>query len=390
MPFYNSAGKIPKKRHTVFKNPKGGIYYEELVSREGFSYIYSNLYHLNMPTQVKELGPFQKENKYTYIKEDHKPYHFLNKDSSESESSDLCKLLLYNKDVAISQFSIDDSFVTYKNKFYRNGDSDELIYVQKGDGLLKTNYGNLNFHEGDYIVIPRGVIFQYELNSKSFSGLIVKSKSPIETPSKYRNRVGQLLEHSPFCERDIRVPELKGPIDKKGKFEVSVRFRAGSKSFIYEKHPFDVVGWDGYYFPWILNINDFEPITGSIHQPPPVHQTFQAKGFVICSFVSRLFDYHPNAIPAPYPHSNVDSDEVIFYSKGNFMSRKGIAEGSITYHPMGLPHGPQPGKYEESIGKKSTDELAVMIDTFEPLYVTKNAEKNIDKDYPFSWLEKNK
>ena len=390
MPFYNSAGKIPKKRHTVFNNPKGGIYYEELVSREGFSYIYSNLYHLNMPTQVKELGPFQKENKYTYIKEDHKPYHFLNKDSSESESSDLCKLLLYNKDVAISQFSIHASFVTYKNKFYRNGDSDELIYVQKGDGLLKTNYGNLNFHKGDYIVIPRGVIFQYELNSKFFSGLIVKSKSPIETPSKYRNRVGQLLEHSPFCERDIRVPELKGPIDKNGKFEVSVRFRAGSKSFIYEKHPFDVVGWDGYYFPWILNINDFEPITGSIHQPPPVHQTFQAKGFVICSFVSRLFDYHPNAIPAPYPHSNVDSDEVIFYSKGNFMSRKGIAEGSITYHPMGLPHGPQPGKYEESIGKKSTDELAVMIDTFEPLYVTKNAEKNIDKDYPFSWLEKNK
>ena len=390
MPFYNSAGKIPKKRHTVFKNPKGGIYYEELVSREGFSYIYSNLYHLNMPTQVKELGPFQKENKYTYIKEDHKPYHFLNKDSSESKSSDLCKLLLYNKDVAISQFSIHDSFVTYKNKFYRNGDSDELIYVQKGDGLLKTNYGNLNFHEGDYIVIPRGVIFQYELNSKYFSGLIVKSKSPIETPSKYRNRVGQLLEHSPFCERDIRVPELKGPIDKNGKFEVSVQFRAGSKSFIYEKHPFDVVGWDGYYFPWILNIDDFEPITGSIHQPPPVHQTFQAKGFVICSFVSRLFDYHPNAIPAPYPHSNVDSDEVIFYSKGNFMSRKGIAEGSITYHPMGLPHGPQPGKYEESIGKKSTDELAVMIDTFEPLYVTKNAEKNINKDYPFSWLEKNK
>ena len=389
MPFYQNRGLTPSKRHTVFKF-KNKLCYEELVSREGFSYIYSNLYHLNMPTQVKELGPFQKENKYTYIKEDHKPYHFLNKDSSESKSSDLCKLLLYNKDVAISQFSIDDSFVTYKNKFYRNGDSDELIYVQKGDGLLKTNYGNLNFHEGDYIVIPRGVIFQYELNSKYFSGLIVKSKSPIETPSKYRNRVGQLLEHSPFCERDIRVPELKGPIDKKGKFEVSVRFRAGSKSFIYEKHPFDVVGWDGYYFPWILNINDFEPITGSIHQPPPVHQTFQAKGFVICSFVSRLFDYHPNAIPSPYPHSNVDSDEVIFYSKGNFMSRKGIAEGSITYHPMGLPHGPQPGKYEESIGKKSTDELAVMIDTFEPLYVTKNAEKNIDKDYPFSWLEKNK
>ena len=382
MPFYQSKGTIPNKRHTVFKNPKGGIYYEELVSREGFSYMYSNLYHLNMPTQVITLGDFKREDRYDYIKEDHKPYHFKPDGSS--------KLLLYNKDIAISRFHSDDICTEQdldKNLFYRQGDCDTLIYIQEGNGLLRTNYGNLNFCEGDYIVIPRGVIFQYDVGSKHISGLVVESKAPIETPSRYRNRIGQLLEHSPFCERDIKVPELKAPINKKGEFNILVKFREGSKCFTYEKHPFDVVGWDGYYFPWILNINDFEPITGSIHQPPPVHQTFQAKGFVVCSFVSRLFDYHPDAIPAPYPHSNVDSDEVIFYSKGNFMSRRGISRASVTYHPMGLPHGPQPGKYEESIGKKSTDELAVMIDTFEPLYIAKSANKCSDKKYPFSWLE---
>jgi len=382
MPFYQSRGKVPNKRHTVFKNNKGGIYYEELVSREGFSYIYSNLYHLSMPTQVMGLGDFKKnENSYVYLKEDHKPYHF--------QPNNRTKLMLYNKDVSISTLYLNNKELD-KNLFYRCGDCDILIYIQTGNGLLKTNYGNLKFHQGDYIVIPRGVIFQYNMESKDISGLVIESKAPIETPSKYRNRVGQLLEHSPFCERDIRTPELDEPIDEEGEFTVSVRLRSGDKCFIYNKHPFDVVGWDGYYFPWILNINDFEPVTGSIHQPPPVHQTFQSKGFVVCSFVSRLFDYHPDAIPAPYPHSNVDSDEVIFYSKGNFMSRKGISEGSITYHPMGLPHGPQPGRYEESIGKKSTDELAVMIDTFDSLYVSPETANCSDEEYPFSWLEKDK
>ena len=377
MPFYQSNGIIPKKRHTVFKNPKGGIYYEELVSREGFSYMYSNLYHLKMPTQVKSLKDFIKEDRYDFMKDDHEPYHF--------NTNGLDKLLLYNNDISIFSFYIDDNNILDKNVFHRNGDCDALIYIQKGSGLLKTNYGNLSFHEEDYIVIPRGVIFQYDLQSKNINGLIIESKGPIETPAKYRNKIGQLLEHSPFCERDIRVPELMDPIDDEGEFLVSVRFREGSKTFIYKNHPFDIIGWDGYYFPWILNINDFEPITGSIHQPPSVHQTFEGKGFVICSFVSRLFDYHPEAIPAPYPHSNVDSDEVIFYSKGNFMSRSGISEGSITYHPMGIPHGPQPGKYEESIGKKKTDELAVMIDTFNPLYITSDAKKCSDKKYPLSW-----
>ena len=386
MPFYQTKGEVPKKRHTIFKNPAGGIYYEELVSREGFSYIYSNLYHLNMPTQVMNLGQFEKnKDKYTFTKDDHKPYHF--------KWENLNKVLLYNKDVSIATFHLDQKHTNKdieKNIFFRNGNSDALIYIQTGNGIIKTNYGDLSFNEGDYIIIPRGVIFQYYLCTENVTGLAIESKSPIETPSKYRNRVGQLLEHSPFCERDIRVPVLQKPINEKGEFTIRVSLNSGVKNFIYNKHPFDVVGWDGYYFPWILNINDFEPITGSIHQPPPVHQTFQSKGFVVCSFVSRLFDYHPDAIPAPYPHSNVDSDEVIFYSKGNFMSRKGVSDGSITYHPMGLPHGPQPGKYEESIGKKSTNELAVMVDTFEPLFVTRDAESSIDENYPFSWLKKDK
>ena len=380
MPFYNSLGKVPKKRHTVFKNPNGGIYYEELVSREGFSYIYSNLYHLKMPTRVKRLGNYIENSSLNYKKNNHQPYHFLVDSSKESN------LLLYNKDIEIGTFK--NSFLN-DSIFHRNGDFDELLYIQSGKGILKTNYGDLDFYKGDYIVIPRGVIFK-TINSdvnKKIEGLFIRSGAPIETPSKYRNRLGQLLEHSPFCERDIRIPKLMDPVDKIGEFEVSTHLKSGSKSFFYDSHPFDVVGWDGYYFPWILNINDFEPITGSIHQPPPVHQTFQAKGFVICSFVSRLFDYHPDAIPSPYPHSNVDSDEVIFYSKGNFMSRKGIGKGSVTYHPMGLPHGPQPGKYEESIGKKNTDELAVMIDTFNPLFINEDSEKNIDKKYPLSWLE---
>ena len=380
MPFYKVEGSIPKKRHTVFKNPKGGIYYEEHVSREGFSYMYSNLYHLNMPTQISAIK--QKMNiadKLKYEKDEHVPVHF-------KFPSDKKEGMLYNKDVHIRRVSFNSN--SDQNIFLRQADYDTLFYVQNGQGIIKSNFGNLKFHEEDYIVIPRGVIYQNIATKQEVEGLLIQSKSQIETPSRYRNRVGQLLEHSPYCERDIRTPELVDPIDSKGEFKIDVLFMNGNyQELYYNNHPFDVVGWDGYYFPWILNINDFEPITGSIHQPPPVHQTFQGKGFVVCSFVSRLFDYHKDAIPAPYPHSNVDSDEVIFYSKGNFMSRTGISKGSITYHPMGMPHGPQPGKYESSIGKKSTDELAVMIDTFEPLFF-KDYEKCIDENYPYSWLEK--
>tara|TARA_B100001287_G_scaffold75639_2_gene62856 strand:- start:1693 stop:2838 length:1146 start_codon:yes stop_codon:yes gene_type:complete len=381
MPFYQTKGLVPAKRHTVFKRSEDSIFYEELVSREGFSSIYSNLYHLKMPTRVSKLGklhPF----KIKKIKNKHQARHIQTQNIPNNGDIIYDRIpLLFNEDVIIHKAHINQSM----DNFYRNAHYDEIIYVQSGSGNLFTNFGQLSIKMGDYIVIPRGVIWQLTIDNV-MRCLVIESKSPIETPRRYRNNFGQLLEHSPFCERDIKTPDLLDPIDKEGSFKIDVRTNAGLQEMFYAHHPFDLVGWDGYYFPWVFNINDFEPITGSIHQPPPVHQTFTSKGFVICSFVSRMFDYHKDAIPAPYPHSNVDSDEVIFYSQGDFMSRKGIGLESITHHPMGLPHGPQPGRYEESIGKKKTEELAVMVDTFKPLNITENSVKIEDDKYYLSWL----
>ena len=381
MPFYQTKGLVSAKRHTVFKRSEDSIFYEELVSREGFSSIYSNLYHLKMPTRVSKLGklhPF----KIKKIKNKHQARHIQTQNIPNNGDIIYDRIpLLFNEDVIIHKAHINQSM----DNFYRNAHYDEIIYVQSGSGNLFTNFGQLSIKMGDYIVIPRGVIWQLTIDN-DMRCLVIESKSPIETPRRYRNNFGQLLEHSPFCERDIKIPDLLDPIDKEGSFKVDVRTNAGLQEMFYAHHPFDLVGWDGYYFPWVFNINDFEPITGSIHQPPPVHQTFTSKGFVVCSFVSRMFDYHKDAIPAPYPHSNVDSDEVIFYSQGDFMSRKGIGLESITHHPMGLPHGPQPGRYEESIGKKKTEELAVMVDTFKPLNITENSVKIEDDKYYLSWL----
>ena len=381
MPFYQTKGLVSAKRHTVFKRSEDSIFYEELVSREGFSSIYSNLYHLKMPTRVSKLGrlhPF----KIKKIKNKHQARHIQTQNIPNNGDIIYDRIpLLFNEDVIIHKAHINQSM----DNFYRNAHYDEIIYVQSGSGNLFTNFGQLSIKMGDYIVIPRGVIWQLTIDNV-MRCLVIESKSPIETPRRYRNNFGQLLEHSPFCERDIKTPDLLDPIDKEGSFKIDVRTNAGLQEMFYAHHPFDLVGWDGYYFPWVFNINDFEPITGSIHQPPPVHQTFTSKGFVICSFVSRMFDYHKDAIPAPYPHSNVDSDEVIFYSQGDFMSRKGIGLESITHHPMGLPHGPQPGRYEESIGKKKTEELAVMVDTFKPLNITENSVKIEDDKYYLSWL----
>jgi homogentisate 1,2-dioxygenase len=334
-----------------------------------------------MPTRVLEIGEFypielKRGNKT------HRARHIRTasiKSTGNAVSSR--RPLFFNSDIIISKAHVNKSMDFH----YRNGHFDELLYIQSGTGNLKTNLGILKFGFGDYIVIPRGVIWQMYVDDECRI-LVVESNRPIETPSRYRNKFGQLLEHSPFCERDIRTPELSEPKDEEGEFLVKVRVVDGIQDMVYAHHPCDVVGWDGYFFPWIFNIDDFEPIVGSLHQPPPVHQVLQSEGFVVCNFVSRLFDFHPDAIPAPYPHSNVDSDEILFYSQGEFMSRKGIDLESITYHPMGLPHGPQPGKYEASIGKKRTGELAVMIDTFKPLYVV-DAVKEIDNtDYPKSWL----
>tara|TARA_B100000073_G_C23678405_1_gene551542 strand:- start:158 stop:1303 length:1146 start_codon:yes stop_codon:yes gene_type:complete len=381
MPFYQTKGLVPPKRHTVFKRSSDSIFYEELVSREGFSSIYSNLYHLKMPTRVSKLGklyPF----KIKKINDKHQARHIKTQNIPDDGDIVYDRIpLLFNDDVIIHKAHVNQSM----DNFYRNAHFDEVIYIQSGSGGLFTNFGQISIKMGDYIVIPRGVIWQLKVDN-DIRCLVIESKSPIETPRRYRNNFGQLLEHSPFCERDIKTPDLLDPIDKEGSFKIDVRTNGGLQEMFYAHHPFDLVGWDGYYFPWVFNINDFEPITGSIHQPPPVHQTFTSKGFVICSFVSRMFDYHKDAIPAPYPHSNVDSDEVIFYSQGDFMSRKGISLESITHHPMGLPHGPQPGRYEESIGKKRTEELAVMVDTFKPLNITENSLKIEDNKYYLSWL----
>jgi homogentisate 1,2-dioxygenase len=381
MPHYVQRGDIPSKRHTQFRTATGALRFEELVSRKGFSDVYSNLYHLRMPTRVRRVGEFRPKH-LEAIATEHRARHIRTSrvQSSGDALSARCALF-FNHEVIISKAHVDKNM----DVFYRNGHHDEMLYVQSGSGTLRTNLGDLAYGPGDYVIVPRGVIYQLDVKEQARL-LIVESRGGIDTPSRYRNEHGQLLEHSPFCERDIRTPELQSPIDQEGEFPVWVRLEQGVQEYVYAHNPFDVVGWDGCYYPWAINIRDFEPITGRIHQPPPVHQTFQAPGFVVCSFVSRLFDYHPKAIPAPYPHSNVDSDEILFYSWGDFMSRTGVEEESITLHPMGLPHGPQPGKYEGSIGKKETEELAVMIDTFAPLQVAQAAIDVDDESYPASWM----
>ena len=382
MPFYYKQGNIPPKRHTAFRNKSGALYYEELVSREGFSGIYSNLYHLNRPTKISKVGDFTSK-KLVKAESKHRARHITTADLEHSGDAVFSRIpLFFNLDVTISV-----STVTEMMDFcYRNGMADELFYVQTGRGELISNFGNMQLEPGDYVVIPRGIIWQLNPAEK-MKLLIIESAGSIETPNRYRNKFGQLLEHSPYCERDINTPELQQPHESSGETRVLVKTIEGLQEFIYSHHPCDVIGWDGYYFPWKISIHDFEPIVGSIHQPPPVHQTFKASGFVVCSFVPRLFDFHPDAIPAPYPHSNIDSDEIIYYSRGNFMSRKGIQEESITLHPMGLPHGPQPGKYHSSKGKKKTDELAVMIDTFKPLFITEATKEVDDSEYPLSWKD---
>ena len=381
MPFYQKRGEIPNKRHIQFRDNSGNLYWEELISREGFSHMYSNVYHIHPPTGVEAVGQFKKKELIATDKT-HRHHHIrtANLDSNGDAISSRIPLF-FNSDVVISKAHVNESM----DSLYRNGNADEVLFIHTGSGKLKSNFGNLALTLGDYVVIPRGVIWQIDVK-EDMRILVTESSAPIETPTRYRNKFGQLLEHSPFSERDIRTPDFVGPVDD-SPIDVEVKLHQGIQIYGYQHHPFDLVGWDGYYFPYIFNINDFMPITGKIHQPPPVHQTFQAHGFVICSFVPRLFDYHDESVPAPYAHSNVDSDEIIYYAEGEFMSRKDIESESVSYHPMGLPHGPQPGKIEESLGAKETNELAVMIDTFKPLNMTEAALTVDDEDYPYSWIE---
>ena len=382
MPFYQKQGNIPPKRHIQFRNNKNELLWEELISRGGFSGIYSNVYHKTPPTSIEAIGEIE-NTKLVSSKDKHRHMHILTSGiKSEGDCISSRIPLFFNEDIIISKAHVEASMTSP----YRNGCADEVLFIHEGEGEFHSNFGNIDLKSGDYLVIPRGVIWEIHNHAK-MKILIIESSAPIETPKRYRNDFGQLLENSPFSERDITTPRFVGPVEDKP-IEVKVKLNKGIQTYTYHHHPFDIVGWDGYYFPYVFNINDFMPITGKIHQPPPVHQTFQSKGFVICSFVPRLFDYHPDAIPAPYAHSNVDSDEIIYYAEGEFMSRKGIEKESITYHPMGLPHGPQPGKIEESIGSKETSELAVMIDTFKKLNISEHAMKVDDNDYPYSWLDR--
>ena len=385
MAHYHTLGKIPHKRHTQFRKPDGELYSEQLFSTEGFSNDYSILYHNHPPTEIiKTDEPVNVQPKVAEEKMlKHRSLEGFNikpeKDYLQSR-----KAVLVNNDCHIVLAAPQQSMTDY---FYKNADADEMIFVHEGSGTLKTQYGNLDFGYGDYLVIPRGSIYQITFATENNRLFIVESFSPIRYPKKYVSKLGQLMEHSPFCERDIRQPKDLQTFDEAGDFLIQTKKKGMLYGLHYAHHPFDVVGWDGCCYPFAFSIHDFEPITGRVHQPPPVHQTFEANNFVVCSFCPRLFDYHPQAIPAPYNHSNIDSDEVLYYVDGDFMSRKHVTRGMITLHPAGIPHGPHPGAVKKSIGAKQTNELAVMVDTFHALQLTEEALAIENEGYVMSWAE---
>lgn len=385
MPHYHSLGQYPPKRHIQFRKSDGSLYYEQLVSTEGFSDTYSLVYHCNPPTKVlsiddpREFGPIAAITKNTQ----NRCFRGFEVQPSD-DFLESRKYVLFNDDVYLAVAAPRSSMDGY---FYKNAMADELIFVHQGEGILKSMYGDIEFAYGDHLIIPRGIIYQIEFKTTENRLFILESFSPLRFPKRYMNRVGQLLEHSPFYERDIRKPGNLQTHDKKGDFLVLIKSHDQLHPYHYQHHPFDVVGWDGFHYPFAFSIHDFEPITGRIHQPPPVHQTFEARNFVVCAFVPRLYDYHPQAIPVPYFHSNVDSDEVLYYVEGNFMSRKHVEKGMFTLHPIGVPHGPHPGTIEKSLGAKETRELAVMVDTFKPLKIAQQAMDIELKEYYKSWNE---
>ena len=385
MPFYHQLGNIPRKRHVIHEKPNGGIYYEQLFGTEGFHGLSSLLYHVHRPTMIKSISEPVFAGPVGAIDFNITPMMLRGWNvAPKADFLDSRSYMLFNSDLNIALAAPQHSLKDY---FYKNADADELLFVHQGSGTLRTFLGNIPFGYGDYLVIPRGMIYQIDFTTPENRLFIVESNSPIVTPKRYRNNFGQLLEHSPFCERDIRKPAELETFDQKGEFIVKVRKQQHLHTLTYASHPFDVVGWDGYNYPYAFSIHDFEPITGRIHQPPPVHQTFEAHNFVVCSFCPRLYDYHPKSIPAPYNHSNIDSDEVLYYVDGDFMSRNHVEKGYISLHPGGIPHGPHPGATERSIGQKETAELAVMVDTFRPLKVTGEAVLLNDDTYKTSWLE---
>lgn len=385
MPIYHKLGNFPQKRHTTFTKPNGNYYYEQLFGTEGFHGMSSLLYHTHRPTQVKEIGkPIDVRPK---IAVDNNIKAMMLKGFKVKPVADFLesrKTLLVNSDVHLGLAAPQQSMADY---FYKNSDADEMIFVHKGSGTLKTFMGNIPFEYGDYLIIPRGMIYQIEFDTTENRLLYLESFSPIYFPKRYKNNFGQLLEHSPFCERDLKLPQNLETHDKKGDFTIKIKKQGIIHPVVYASHPFDVIGWDGFNYPYGFSIHNFEPITGRVHQPPPVHQTFETDTYVVCSFCPRLYDYHPQAIPAPYNHSNIDSDEVLYYVDGDFMSRNNVEQGDISLHPKGIPHGPAPGAMERSIGQTKTEELAVMVDTFKPLMVTQEALDIDDGKYYKSWVE---
>jgi homogentisate 1,2-dioxygenase len=375
-------GSVPHKRHTQFRKADGTLHSEEVIGAEGFSGISSIAYHLYPPTLVERVEPSLPW-KVEYADLDFLQHRHIIGASIASEGDWLAarRYVMGNEDVRLALASPSEAM----SYFYRNAVADEVVFIHEGSGVLESMFGRLPFAPGDYVHVPRTITHRWLFEPGPARALVIESFSEVQYPRRYRNEFGQLLEHSPFCERDIKGPSELMTIDETGEFEVRIAKHGMLHRLVYRHHPFDVVGWDGYMYPYTFSIHDFEPITGRVHQPPPVHQTFAARNFVICSFVPRLYDYHPEAIPAPYNHSNIDSDEVLYYAEGDFMSRKGIDRGSFTLHPGGIAHGPHPGTAEASIGKKGTEELAVMVDTFRPLRLTALAVGAEDPDYMLSW-----
>jgi homogentisate 1,2-dioxygenase len=385
MPVYHRLGQIPPKRHTQFRKPNGELYYEQLFGTVGFDGMSSLMYHLHRPTIIRSMGETLDLRPQIAVQHNITPRRYQGFQVQPVSDYLHSRVPLFvNNEITMGLAAPSGSSQDY---FYKNADADELVFVHRGTGTLRTQLGNIAFEKGDYLLIPRGMIHCFEFDGIDNRLLYLESHDPLYTPKRYRNWFGQLLEHSPFCERDYKLPTELETHDTKGSFEIKIRKQGILHSVTYASHPFDVVGYDGYNFPYGFSIYNFEPITGRVHQPPPVHQTFESKGFVVCSFCPRLYDYHPLSIPAPYNHSNIDSEEILYYVDGDFMSRNDIGPGQITLHPGGIPHGPHPGAYERSIGKTSTDEYAVMIDTFRPLAITQQAMALDDGTYYRSWME---
>lgn len=384
MTYYFRLGDIPHKRHTQFRQEDGSLFHEEVMGIHGFAGIQSILYHINPPTAVRRIETGQLIHIPYADSGTLRPRHLRSAELPVGGDAITSRMPLMGNQDVILYIARPDKPMDY---WYKFAHGDDVLFIHDGTGILESQFGKLNYRPGDYLVIPTGVIWRLVPDEGVDQRmLVIESYGHITPPKRYLNNYGQFLENSPYCERDIRPPKELITTDEKGKFEVRVRARGTITRFIYDHHPLDVVGWDGHLWPFAFNIEDFEPITGRVHQPPPVHQTFDGPGFVVCSFVPRLFDYHPLAIPAPYNHSNVDSDEVLYYVEGDFMSRKGIERASFTIHPNGIPHGPHPGTYEGSIGKARTEELAVMVDTFRPLRLTGQALEIEDEGYAYSWL----